>query len=173
MTLDSISDVALDYLQKQLMDYKSGKISKQKEIAKSRRKIDSLNVYYKKIYKKLLAERHLDYALKYQKVLESAVLLTVPNDTIFPTKDSQQLRIFGDDFSLDKAHTISVSRTLNQREHKNTVNDVNESVNIELKFRDYVKIIDEKSIIFKQMSGILLGAFLIFLIVVGLFYYSL
>lgn len=173
MTLDSLGDIGLDYLQNQLKEYNSDKISKEEVVNQSLKKIDTLNQEYKNIYRKRLKERHLEYALQYQKVLESAVLLTVPNDTIFPTKDLQQLRIFGDDFSLDKAHTISVSRNLSQQEHKNTKNDVDESINIEFKFRDYVKIIDEKSIIFKQMSGILLGSFLIFMIVVGLFYYSL
>ncbi len=173
MTLDSIGDVGLDYLQSQLKEYNSGKIAKEEVVNQSLKKIDTLNQAYKKIYRKRLKERHLEYAIQYQKVLESAVLLGDENDTIFPTGKSQNLRIFGDDFSLDKAHVINVSRNLSQQDYKNTVSGANESLSIEFKFRDYVKIIDEKSIIFKQMSGILLAAFLIFLIVVGLFYYSL
>src|SRR5699024_89322 len=109
MTLDSISNVALNYLQNQLRVYKSGGISKQKAIAKSRRKIDSLNALYKKVYKNLLAGQHLDYAVKYQKVLESAVILGTENDTLFQRNESNPFRIFGDNFTLDKAHTVSVS----------------------------------------------------------------
>lgn len=173
MTLDSISNVALSYVQNQLRDYKSGTISKQMAIDRSRNKIDSLNAYYKNIYKRLLTERHLDYAFKYQKVLVSAVLLGKKNDTLFRWNGSKPFRVFGDDYPLDKAHTFSVSRNLSQSNYKNVESGEKKSLAIELKFRDYVKIIDEKSIIFKQMSGVLLGAFFIFLIMVGLFYYSL
>lgn len=161
-TLDSISNTMQDYLLIQIRKYLSGEISKQEAINISLSQIDSLNLLYNSICSK---------ELKYQKVLESAVILGNTNDTFVSIHKTKPLRFIGDDFLLDNAHILNISRNLSHSEYQQNGELITNSV--ELKFRDYVKIIDEKSIIIRQMNGILLGSFIIFLIVISLFYYSL
>ncbi|TVZ25826.1 phospho-acceptor domain-containing protein [Gillisia sp. Hel_I_86] len=173
--LDSILDSWGEELKNQIADYKNGRITKKELLYRIKLKADTLNDQYYPIYKSELQNRKLGYAVNYKKNIKSIVIFGKENDTIFPLKQAGTFRIFGADFPNDKANSVSVSRTFSQYEFINQTAEeiITQQYNLEIKAQDLMQIIDEKSIVFKQMTGLLVGSTIIFLAMVGLFYYSL
>lgn len=173
--LDSIVDSWGEELKNQIADYKNHRISKKELLYRIKIKADTLNDQYYKVYKRELHSRKLGYELNYKKNIKSIVIFGKENDTIFPLKKDESFRLFGADFTNDKANSVSVSRTFSQFEYVDqTGNDIiTQQYNLEVKAQDIMQIIDEKSIVFRQMAGLLIGSLIIFLAMVGLFYYSL
>ncbi|MDR6300992.1 sensor histidine kinase [Mesonia maritima] len=173
--LDSIVDTWEETLKNQIADYKNKRTTKQIVLNKLRQKADSLNSNYYNLYKEELAHKDLGYAVSYKKNIESIVIFDKENDTIFPLAEQTNFKLFGNDFQNSKANSVSVSRTFSQYDYiDQTENKINtQHYNLEIKFKDLMYIKDKNSIVFKQMLGLLIGSLFLFVVMLGLFYYSL
>lgn len=173
--LDTIVDFWGEELKNQIADYKNQRITKKELLYRIQLKANTLNDKYYQIYKRELKNKKLDYALNYKKNIKSIVIFGKENDTLFPLKKDDSFRLFGADFPNDKANSVSVSRTFSQFDYIDQTGSeiTTQQYNLEVKAQDIMQIIDEKSIVFKQMAGLLIGSIIIFLAMVGLFYYSL
>jgi len=173
--LDSISDTWGEELKNQIGDYKNHRISKEELLDRIKLKADTLNEQYYKIYKRELQNREMGYALNYKKNILSIVIFGKENDTIFPLKKGESFRLFGADFSNSKANSLNMSRSFSQYDFIDQTGDdiTTQQYNLEVKAQDLMQIIDEKGILLKQMASLLIGSLIIFLAMVGLFYYSL
>ncbi|MEM6719490.1 MAG: HAMP domain-containing sensor histidine kinase [Bacteroidota bacterium] len=174
--LDSLVDVLGQDLQLHLTDYKNERISKAEVIRKLQLKSDSINKFYMKRYKKELEAINLGYEIRYQRQITSIVTFDAEeNDTIFPYGDEKYAKILGDTFDKDEAlSVIKTSRTYTEFEYVARENDnvLSKSLDLELKMRDVILIVDWKSIVFRRMGTLLVFSVLLFLFVVGLLYYS-
>lgn len=173
--LELIVDSWGEELKNQIADYKNYRITKKELLYRIKLKAVTLNDQYYKVYARELHNRKLGYALNYKKNIKSIVIFGKENDTLFPLKKDGSFRLFGADFPNNKANSVSVSRTFTQFDFiDQTGGDIiTQQYNLEVKAQDLMQIIDEKSIVFKQMAGLLIGSIIIFLAMVGLFYYSL
>ncbi len=173
--LDTIVDFWGEELKNQIADYKNQRITKKELLYRIQLKANTLNDKYYQIYKRELKNKKLDYALNYKKNIKSIVIFGKENDTLFPLKKDDSFRLFGADFPDKNANSVSVSRTFSQYDYIDQTEDEisTQQYNLEIKAQDLMQIIDEKNIIFKQMAGLLIGSIIIFLAMVGLFYYSL
>ena len=83
--------------------------------------------------------------------------------------------MFGNDFPNENANSVSVSRTFSQYDYLDQTEDkiTTKHYNLEIRFKDMMQIVDEKNIVLNQMLGLLVGSVFLFLVMLGLFYYSL
>jgi signal transduction histidine kinase len=174
--LDSLIDVLGEELQLQLGDYKNGRISKADVIRKLQAKGDSVNPFYMKRYKKELEAINLGYEIRYQRQISSIVTFDgEQNDTIFPVGKEKYALMVGDPFDKgDDLTVIKTSRTYTEFGYVAQENDsvFTKSLDVEVKMRDVILIVDWKSIVFRRMGILLVFSVLLFLFVVGLLYYS-
>ncbi|MBW2962809.1 sensor histidine kinase [Mesonia aestuariivivens] len=173
--LDSIINNWDEELKNQIADYKNHRSTNQEILYRLQQKADTLNKDYYRIYQKELKDKKLGYSVNYKKNIESIVIFGEENDTLFPQKQVQTFKMFGNDFPNEKANSVSVSRTFSQYDYLDQTEDkiTTKHYNIELKFKDMMQIVDEKSIVLNQMLGLLVGSVFLFLVMLGLFYYSL
>lgn len=173
--LDSIINNWDDELKNQIADYKNHRSTNQEILYWLQQKADTLNKDYYRIYQKELKDKKLGYSVNYKKNIESIVIFGEENDTLFPQKKGQTFKMFGNDFPNEKANSVSVSRTFSQYDYLDQTEDkiTTKHYNLEIRFKDMMQIVDEKSIVLNQMLGLLVGSVFLFLVMLGLFYYSL
>jgi signal transduction histidine kinase len=174
--LDSLVDILGQNLQVHLSDYKNKRISKAAILSKLQLKSDSVNKFYMKRYKKELEAINLGYEIRYQRQITSVVTFDgQENDTIFPFTDESYAKILGDTFNQNKDFSVvKTSRTYSEFDYVMQENDsvFTKSLDVELKMRDVILIVDWKSIVFRRMAILLIFSVLLILFVVGLLYYS-
>lgn len=173
--LESIVDFWGEELKNQIGDYKNQRITKKELLQHIKLKADTLNDQYYEIYKGELYDKKLGYVLNYKKAIKSIVIFGEENDTIFPLNEERAFRLFGAEFPNEKAISVNSSRTFSQFSFldQTGVEDTTQQYNLEVKAQDLIQIVDEKSIVFKRMAGLMVGSVIIFMAMVGLFYYSL
>lgn len=173
--LDSIIDTWEETLKNQIADYKNNRTTKKDLLHWLQQKADSLNEDYYRIYQEQLTDKKLGYSVNYKKNITSVVIFGKKNDTIFPIEEKETFKLFGNDFPNSKANSVSVSRTFSQYDYIDQTQDniTTQHYNLEIKFKDLMHIEDKNSIVFKQMLGLLAGSLFLFLVMLGLFYYSL
>ena len=173
--LESIVDFWGEELKNQIADYKNQRITKKELLHQIKLKADTLNNHYYEIYKRELYDKKLGYVLNYKKAIKSIVIFGEGNDTIFPLNEERAFRLFGAEFPNEKAISVNNSRTFSQFDFLDQTGGeiTTQQYNLEVKAQDLIQIIDEKSIVFKQMAGLMVGSAIIFMAMVGLFYYSL
>lgn len=172
--LELIFDNWSEELKNQIADYKNNRITKNELLHQIKLKANTLNEQYYQTYKRELLSRKLDYTINYKKKIKSIVIFGKENDTLFPLKEEGSFRLFGADFPDQEANSVSVSRTFSQNEFIDQTGDeiIAQQYNLEIKAQNLMQIADEKSIVFKQMAGLMTGSIIIFLAMVSLFYYS-
>lgn len=173
--LDSLVDVIGEDLRTNLGDYKNKRITKADVIQKLRAKGDSLNETYMNRYTKELNAINLGYKIRYKKEISSIVVFNgKTNDTIFPSSKKQYLTLLGEKFEDENSHTVKSSRTFTELDFITQQNDsvFTSTLDVELKTKDVILILDWKSIVFRRMASLLIISVLLFLFVIGLLYYS-
>ena len=173
--LDSIVDTWQEDLKNQIADYKNKRTTQKEMLDWLQQKADSLNKDYYRIYQEQLTGKKLGYSVNYKKNIVSVVIFDNTNDTIFPIGEKETFKLFGNDFPNSKANSVSVTRTFSQYDYiDQTKGDITtQHYNLEIKFKDLMYIEDKNNIVFKQMLGLLIGSLFLFLVMLGLFYYSL
>jgi len=173
--LDSLVDVIGEDLRTNLGDYKNKRITKADVIQKLRAKGDSLNEPYMQRYTKELNAINLGYKIRYKREISSIVILDgKTNDTVFPFSKNQHLTVLGEDFQDKNSHVVKSSRAFTEFDFIKRENDsvFTSTLDVELKTKDVILIMDWKSIVFRRMASLLIISVLLFLFVVGLLYYS-
>ena len=173
--LDSIVDTWQEDLKNQIADYKNKRTTKKEMLDWLQQKADSLNKDYYRIYQEQLTDKKLGYSVNYKKNIVSVVIFDNTNDTIFPIEEKETFKLFGNDFPNAKANSVSVTRTFSQYDYIDQTEGgiTTQHYNLEIKFKDLMYIEDKNNIVFKQMLGLLIGSLFLFLVMLGLFYYSL
>ena len=173
--LDSLVDVLAEDLRINLGDYKNKRLTKVEVIQKLHAKGDSINIPYMKRYNKELKAIDLGYKIRYKREVSSIVIFNGQEaDTIFPIPSQKDGAILGENFENEDSHIIKTSRTFTEFNYVVHENDsiFTNTFDVELKMRDIMKITDWKSIVYRRMATLLICSVLLFLFVVGLFYYS-
>ena len=173
--LDSLVDVLAEDLRINLGDYKNKRVTKAEVIQKLRIKGDSINIPYMERYNKELKAIDLGYKIRYKREISSIVIFNgQEGDTIFPIPSQKDGAILGEKFENEDSHIIKTSRTFTEFNYVANENDsiFTNTFDVELKMRDIMKITDWKSIVYRRMATLLICSVLLFLFVVGLFYYS-
>jgi len=173
--LDSLVDVLAEDLRVNLGDYKNKRLTKVEVIQKLHAKGDSINIPYMIRYNKELKAIDLGYKIRYKREVSSIVIFNGQEaDTIFPIPSQKDGAILGENFENEDSHIIKTSRTFTEFNYVVHENDsiFTNTFDVELKMRDIMKITDWKSIVYRRMATLLICSVLLFLFVVGLFYYS-
>ncbi|MGJ8658365.1 MAG: sensor histidine kinase [Cellulophaga fucicola] len=172
--LDSLYNIWGDDLKNNISDYKNNRLSKAQIISRSNEKSDSLNTEFKRIFKEELKKVNLGYDVDFKMNLTSVVLLDkIKNDTIFSASKNQS-RLFGEKFDDENAKTINNAKWFSEQEFVEKVEGeikIN-TFDLEVKSENKILIKEWKSIVYKRMVFLLFASVLIFLIVIGLLYYS-
>lgn len=172
--LDSLYNIWGDNLKNYIADYKNNRLSKSQVISRYNEKSDSLNDTFKHIFKEELKKVNLGYDVDFKMNLTSIVLLDkIDNDTIF-SAGKNQFRLFGEDVEDKNTTTVNKSRWFSEQEFVEKVDGeikIN-TFDLEVKTENKILIKEWKSVVYKRMAFIFFGSVLLFLIVVGLLYYS-
>ena len=172
--LDSLYNIWGDDLKNNIADYKNNRISKAEIISRSNEKSDNLNTEFKRIFKEELKKVNLGYDVNFKMNLTSVVLLDkIENDTIFSASKNQS-RLFGEKFDDKNATTINNAKWFSEQEFVEKIEGeikIN-TFDLEVKSENKIVIKEWKSIVYKRMAFLLFASVLLFLIVIGLLYYS-
>jgi len=173
--LDSLSDFWQETFVSKLIDYKFKLINKDSVINSLEFVIDSINNSYRKEYQKELIKNDIPYGIKFHKKITEIILIdSIKNDTLFNIKKSPRQIVLGDPIS-DK-NALNANNTLWQSSNTSSkiINGENKEISFDLVFQiqDKIDIEGWKTEVFKQMQTLLLLSILIFIIVIGLLYYS-
>jgi len=173
--LDSLSNVWKEDLRNHLNDYKSNRITKAEVLSRFFTKTDSLNTSHEISYRKVLKKINLGYDVDYKQELTSIIIIDGNDlDTIYPAKAELKNKIFGKDFNTEDGHRINTSSWYTESEyiHLKDGEIITDTFDLEVKTISYIQIIDWKRIVYGRMAALFIGSLLVFLLVIGLFYYS-
>ncbi len=173
--LDSLSDLWRDTFLNTLADYKTGNANRNDILNNLQLVIDSINDAYKEEYQKELVKKNIPYGIKFHKKIRRIVLLdSVVNDTIFDFKKTPKHIVLGD--TIPENDIIAVSTTSWETDHTSSkvIDGKTQEITFYILFvmQDAMDIAGWKKIVLKQMSGLLLLSIIIFIVVIGLLYYS-
>lgn len=173
--VDSINTVWQRLFIRTLDQYNLKQISKEKVVYQLRTITDSLNGAFIKAYDKELMTKKLDYDLKFHKIVTNIIVVdSTQTDTIFKGRDHPVFKLLGYDFENHKELRISNSVWHTERTFTKELENTTQRGYYQLYFEteDYINIDQWKSIIYKQMAGLLILSFLVFAFVIGVLYYS-
>ncbi|GEQ86752.1 two-component sensor histidine kinase [Patiriisocius marinistellae] len=171
LLFDSMSE-ELEYF---ISDYKNQRISKGEILVRLAKVADSLNGLHQVHYKDEINNIGLDYAVKYKENITSITVFEAKEiDTILPYQGIKKTFLFGENFNEDNSVVIGNSRLFEENDYILQTKDsvVTRTFDYEVRSQRLILIEDYKSIVFGRMALLLTASALIFLIVVGLFYYS-
>ena len=173
--LDSLADFWQEKFINKLIDYKYNLIEEDEVIAGLELVIDSINDTYISEYQKGLIKNNIPYDIKFNKKIKTIIVTdSIKSDTLFNITDAPKKIILGDIISEENSIVISTTNWESEHESSRIVNGKNKELAFTLTLHSIDKMDIEgwKKIVLKQMLGLLLLSFLIFVIVIGLLYYS-
>ena len=174
--LDSLYDALIEVdLEDHLADYFNESITKRQVVERFYRNADTYNEQYMQRYEALQLQKELGYEVAYRQNLLSIVIIDYPNtDTIFPIKDNERERIFGQKFKTGISRSINYARTFDTNEFIDRRGDSISisSYDFEVRTTQEIQVPNWKSLVLKRMWVLILGSIILFLFVIGLLYYS-
>ncbi|MDE0599697.1 MAG: sensor histidine kinase, partial [Dokdonia donghaensis] len=174
--LDSLYDALIEVdLEDHLADYFNESITKRQVVERFYRNADTYNEQYMKRYEALQLQKELGYEVAYRQNLMSIVIIDYPNtDTIFPIKDNERKRIFGQKFKTGISRSINYARTFDTNEFIDRRGDSISisSYDFEVRTTQEIQVPNWKSLVLKRMWVLIVGSIILFLFVIGLLYYS-
>jgi signal transduction histidine kinase len=173
--IEDLFQVLNEALEYDISDLKNGRMTNAQILKNLSTLSDSLNVLHQEYYKEELLKIGLDYAVKYKANITSIIVYEGSKvDTILPTVGVKKSFLFGENFNEDTAISINTSRLFDENDYIFASEDaiVTRTFDYEVRSERLILIEDYNSIVFERMSLLLIASSLIFLIVVGLFYYS-
>lgn len=173
--LDSLSEFWQENFITKIVEYKFGLAQKNDVVSSLKYVIDSINDTYKSEYQKALVANNIPYGIKYHKKVKAIIISdSISNDTLYDNSKTSKSIVLGD--IISEQNSIGVSNTNWETDHTSArnVNGEDREVSFILTFqaKDEIDIENWKSIVLKQMIGLLALSLLIFVIVIGLLYYS-
>ncbi|WP_111683119.1 sensor histidine kinase [Winogradskyella tangerina] len=174
-TLDSLSDFWQETFINKVVDYKFGIAKKEDVVSSLEFVIDSINDTYKAEYQKALISNDIQYGIKFHKKVRAIIVTdSIKSDTLFNIQKTPKQIVLGDEISEE--NSIGISNTNWETEHTSTrmIDGENKEIGFILLFqtKDEMDIEGWRSIVFKQMLGLLLLSLFIFVMVIALLYYS-
>lgn len=174
--LDSLYDALIEVdLEDHLADYFNESITKRQVVERFYRNADTYNEQYMQRYEALQIQKELGYEVSYRQNLLSIVIIDYPNtDTIFPIKDNERKRIFGQKFKTGISRSINYARTFDTNEFIDRRGDSISisSYDFEVRTTQEIQVPNWKSLVLKRMWVLIVGSIILFLFVIGLLYYS-
>ncbi|WP_405210712.1 sensor histidine kinase [Dokdonia sp. Asnod2-E02] len=174
--LDSLYDALIEVdLEDHLADYFNESITKRQVVERFYRNADTYNEQYMQRYEALQLQKELGYEVAYRQNLLSIVIIDYPNtDTIFPIKDNERERIFGQKFKTGISRSINYARTFDTNEFIDRRGDSISisSYDFEVRTTQEIQVPNWKSLVLKRMWVLIVGSIILFLFVIGLLYYS-
>ncbi len=174
--LDSLYDALIEVdLEDHLADYFNESITKRQVVERFYRNADTYNEQYMKRYEALQLQKELGYEVAYRQNLLSIVIIDYPNtDTIFPIKDNERERIFGQKFKTGISRSINYARTFDTNEFIDRRGDSISisSYDFEVRTTQEIQVPNWKSLVLRRMWVLIVGSIILFLFVIGLLYYS-
>lgn len=173
--IDSINDAISDTFIKELDNYLLGTSSQERILQRLKVISDSLNPKFIREYEKEIGYKKLDYNLKYHNMLKRIIVVdSLRTDTIYDAKKSNEIKLIGYDFENNPDLRLGSSTSQTNRSFERNEDGVLKQIDYELIFEttNYINIEDWNTLILGEMKSLLIYSFLIFLFVIGLFYYS-
>jgi two-component system phosphate regulon sensor histidine kinase PhoR len=175
--LDGINETLRDNFLNLIADYYVKKITKKQVLEKLNAYTDSINHFYITSYEKELKKKEIGYDLKFQKIVNTIIVLDttgIKNDTIFSSIKTPSFQLLGHKFSREEGHEVSNSLWLTDHDFNREVNGKTTSIifNLQLETEDRMNIDGWKKIVLGRMASLLLISIGIFLLVFGLLFYS-
>ncbi len=174
--LDSLYDALIEVdLEDHLADYFNESITKRQVVERFYRNADAYNEHYMQRYEALQLQKELGYEVAYRQNLLSIVIIDYPHtDTIFPIKDNERERIFGQKFKTGISRSINYARTFDTNEFIDRRGDSISisSYDFEVRTTQEIQVPNWKSLVLRRMWVLIVGSIILFLFVIGLLYYS-
>jgi two-component system phosphate regulon sensor histidine kinase PhoR len=175
--LDGINETLRDNFLNLIADYYVKKITKKQVLEKLDAYTDSINRFYIISYEKELKEKEIGYDLKFQKMVNTIIVLDttgIKNDTIFSSTKTPSFQLLGHKFSREEGHEISNSLWLTDHDFNREVDGKMTSIifNLQLETEDRMNIDGWEKIVLGRMASLLLISIGVFLLVFGLLFYS-
>lgn len=173
--IEDLFDMMSEALEYDISDLKNRRITKAVIINNLGKMSDSLNVAHAVFYDDEMKKIGLNYEVKYKTNITSVVVFEGKAiDTILPIGSVSKSFLFGDNFNEDGAISINTSRLFDENDYVLQTDDavVTRTFDYEVRSERLILIEDYKGIVFGRMALLLIASSLIFLIVVGLFFYS-
>lgn len=173
--LDSLSEIWQEQFVSKLIDYKFNLTGKEDVILSLESVIDSINDTYTNEYQKALIKNNVPYGIKFHKKVRTIIVTdSIKIDTLFNIKKSKKQIFLGDTFPEGNSIEISTTNWKTDHNSNRVINGESKEVDFILTFQssDEIDIAGWKKIVLKQMLGLLLLSLFIFVVVIGLLYYS-
>lgn len=177
IAIDTLYERIFDHLVLKISEYELGHIKKLDILNDLHLVKDSINTTYINAYQKEFEKRKIKYPLNYQKRLKSIIIFrNTKNDTLYFESNNQKMQyVLGASFDPENEYAVNNSkvRTDYSRDY---IDDVGEwqtlNIDFELATEDFINLDDWKLIVLGRMMGSLILSILIFILVIGLLYYS-
>ena len=135
--LDGINETLRDNFLNLIADYYVKKITKKQVLEKLNAYSDSINRFYITSYEKELKEKEIGYDLKFQKIVNTIIVLDttgIKNDTIFSSTKTPSFHLLGHKFSREEGHEVSNSLWLTDHDSNREVDGKMTSIIFNLQF---------------------------------------
>ncbi len=155
-----------------LWSYRFENLSKEELLTELKTGKDSLTKAFNTLYQNELKKSNLGYEIKFKKNIYSIIVLdSIANDTVLAFNEEDPIFVLGENFAENEGYNVSQSRW--QTDYTQT-DDQGKERTFEFRVitRDRMNISEWKRIVLGRMAGLLAVSILVFLFVMGLFYYS-
>jgi len=174
---EPLYDVLYEYLVLRISEYKLNGLEKTELLSTYQNVKDSINTAYIQAYKNEFKRRGITYKLKFQKRLKSIVVLeSSDNDTLYFKSDNSKMQhLLGEDFNPSDGYVTNNSKIQTDYSTDYIGADgewQNLSFDFEVTSENLIIAEDWNRIVLGQMTGLFILSIFIFILVIGLLYYS-
>lgn len=157
---------------KLLWSYKFENLSKENFLEELKKDKDSLSSAFNTLYQKELKKAKLGYQVKFKKNIYSIIIIdSIANDTVLAFDEVAPLFVLGENFDEKEGYKVSQARL--QTDYTQSDSEgIERTIEFRVMTRDRMNISEWKRIVLGRMGVLLAVSVLVFLFVVGLFYYS-
>ena len=155
-----------------LWEYRFKDLEKEELINILRQDKDSLSKVFNRLYQDEVKKSNLGYEIQFKKNIYSIIILdSIANDTVFAFNEDNPIFILGDNFNEKEGYRVSQARFETDFTQADE-NGIERTFEFRVMTRDRMSIAAWKRIVLRRMAGLLAASALVFLFVMGLFYYS-
>lgn len=170
--VDSVMWLYRNHFLTRLESYRNNSISKKELINSLQTKASEINPNFLSFYHNGIEALipGVDINLK---IAVASINLTDSlgrKDIIFSDSDTPQLFLLGENFGVEDQLLINNSTW--QKDHEFNANDTSEILDLNFKTSVYMNVVNQNSLLIKELSGLFVASSLLLLFVVSLLYYS-
>lgn len=155
-----------------LWSYRFENLSKEDFIKELKTGKDSLSKAFNTLYQNELKKSNLGYKIQFKKNIYSIIILdSIANDTVLAYNEDEPLFVFGENFEEKEGYDVSRARSQTDYTQADE-QGLERTFEFRVMTKDRMNISEWNRIVLGRMAGLLAASLLVFLFVVGLFYYS-